>query len=244
MIGFTGAATPLQSGPRGETMEKAIRRAVIAGTLALLSAEHSTLAQLAKNSRQQQKPSLEETEQWIAQTFTDGKHYGPNFANYAIQVIHFDNSSKSDETQCYMYFSVFNGDMNSVLDSYWRREENVRFMQLVDLAEIDPTSIRAIELNHDSDSTTTKNSISAENSLSVAKDEPYVFLSIKTANEKDSIIQHTYLKEDGKSKTSQSMEHVVGFFPNGIAVKAEYAPRFIKALRHAVELCGGKPSIY
>jgi hypothetical protein len=70
-------------------------------------------------------------------------------------------------------------------------------------------------------------------------------VSIQTTNDKDSIVEKAHTPA-GKGETIRSMEHEVGFpYPKGgIAVKPDYAPRFLKALRHAVELCGGKRSTF
>jgi hypothetical protein len=234
-------------------MKKSIRRAVIAGTLILFSASPLTQTQQVPSSRQQQNPSLADTETWIAQSFGEGKHYHPYFIDHAIQRIKFLNIGKTDGTQCYMWFEVTNNDAESVDKEYWKTLDNgkadyeslVRFDQLIDLADIDPRSIKASEVRRDPENATGPHTSEFDRPSSDWQDNSYVLVNIQTTNDKDSIVENTR-NLGGKGKTYRSMEHEVGFpDPNGgIAVKPDYAPQFMKALRRSVELCGGKPSTF
>jgi hypothetical protein len=231
-------------------MKKAIRGAVIAGTLILFSASPLMQAQQPSSSRQQQNPSLADTETWIAQTFGEGKHYHPYFMDHAIQRIKFLNIGKSDGTQCYMWFEVENGDAESVNNAYWKTldsgkadyERLLRFDQDIYLADIDPRSIKASEVRRDPENATGPHTGLGDRPPPDWQDNSYILVSIKTTNDKASIVENSP-NLGGKGKTYRSLEHEVGF-NGGIAVKPEYAPRFIKAMRHAVELCGGKPSTF
>lgn len=206
-------------------MNKAIRLAKVLSVIMLVFPVCLLWAQQSEKSRQQQEPSLAETEKWITQTFGDGRH----IVYKGFQAVDFDKPDKSDDTQCFMQFSVTD-----------QVDLHLRLLQLVDLADIDPASIKSSEPIHDT----------VDDSIFTVRDHPYVFVTINTTNNKDSIISYTYWKENGESLKHREMEHLVGF-PNigdaakvGIAVEPEYAPRFMKALRHAVELCGGKPSTF
>ena len=198
-------------------------------------------AQRAENPKQQQEPSLAETEKWITQTFGDGRHIvfkGFQEIDFALADIKRDNF---DDPRCYMQFSVIDQvDINHLLDP--PAGNGLRFLQLIDLADIDPSSIKSGELIHDTDFMTSKDPNLVPDSTGAVKDHPYVFVTIKTTDNKNSIINYTYWTENGESTKYREMEHLVGF--PGIAVEPEYAPRFMKALRHAVELCGGKPSTF
>jgi hypothetical protein len=111
----------------------------------------------------------------------------------------------------------------------------------VNLADIDPTSIKASAIIHDWDITT------AKGPDQIDKDHPYVWVHIRTANDADSVTEFTPVPNDAASASGRFKKtnfHEVGFPPEGIAVEPEYAPRLISALRHAVELCGGKPSTF
>jgi hypothetical protein len=186
-------------------------------------------AQRAGNSQKTAQPSLKDTEKWIAQTFDD------HIVHKGREHIDFDNAGN---TQCSMYFYVT--EQFDILNP--QIDEKIRFMQLVDLSDIDPATIKASELIHDTDITTVKDTNQIDYSTHTAKDHPYVFVRIKTTNDKDSITSSMYMTYlNGEHHT---MEREVGFDREGVAVEPEYAPRFIKALRHAVELCGGKPSAF
>jgi hypothetical protein len=186
----------------------------------------SGAATLKRQKATSSAPSLADTQKWITQTYGDGSH----IVHKGFQSIDFDSS---DKTQCHMHFMV--------------REQvgsDIRFLQLVNLADIDPTSIKASEVIHDTDITTVKNPDQIDYSTNAVKDHPYVFVSIKTTDDKDSVIENTYLTENGRRTSLSSTAHEIGFPQEGIAVEKDYAPRFVNALRHAVELCGGKRSAF
>jgi hypothetical protein len=184
-------------------------------------------AQQADNAKQGREPSLAETETWIAQTFGEGRH----IVYRTFQEIDFFKPDESD--RCYMQFAV-----TEQFDS------SVRILQLINLVDIDPSSIKSGQLIHEPGFNSNKNPNLVDYSKDAAKDHPYVFVTIKTTDNRNTVVSYTYWKENGAPTKHSEMEHLVGFSNLGIAVEPEYAPRFIEALRHAVELCGGKPSAF
>jgi hypothetical protein len=191
------------------------------------------------------QPTLAETETWIIQTFEEGKHFHPYFEDHASQHIGFPGIDKRDGTQCFMSSEVWNNDADDNLAAYWKHEIPMRFDQLIDLADIDPGSIKAGDVRHDPATATGAHSGPGNGVPPDWQDTSYVLVTITTTNSKDRILTRSY-NNSTKNETTRSMEHEAGFSnpDGGIAVKPDYAPRFIKALRHAVELCGGRRSTF
>jgi hypothetical protein len=123
-------------------------------------------------------------------------------------------------------------------------DASVRVLQLINLVDIDPSSIKSGQLIQDADFITSKNRNLVDYSIRAVKDHPYVFVTIKTTDNRNSVVSYTYLNENGAPTKHSEMGHSVGFSNLGVAVEPEYAPRFTEALRRAVELCGGKPSAF
>jgi hypothetical protein len=209
-----------------ELVEKS-RLAIFVVLIILFPAVCIVHAQQTTNfPRRKQKPSLNVTEKWITQTSGEWSH----IVHKSFQSIDFDSS---DKTQCHMHFMV----MEQV-------GAHIRFLQLVNLADIDPTSIKVSEVIHDTDITTVKKPDQIDYSTYAVKDHPYVFVSIKTTDDKDSVIGDTYLTENDERLPFPSTAHEIGFPGEGIAVEKDYAPRVVSAFRHAVEFCKGKPSTF
>jgi hypothetical protein len=166
------------------------------------------------------EPSLAETEKWIEQTFHDGRRQG----HKALPEINFDSPNND---RCYMSVYFWEG---------WgsKREGKLRFYDYVNLADIDPTSIKA--------SATIQDKATFDEPL-LGETPPYVWLQIRTANDADKVLDHLEPLTD-EDKGQNTKTHFLGFFDEGIPVGPDYAPRFISALRRAVELCGGRPSTF
>jgi hypothetical protein len=210
-------------------MKIRIRAPLLSCCMILIPVTGVMQGQQARNNEEKQEPTLVETENWIHQTFGEGSHfvYGARFG------ISFDKLNKTDNNQCWVRLTAFNiGD------------QEIRFMQFANLADIDPASIRIGELIHDTDVTTVKDPGQIDYSTGAVKDHPYVFARIKTTDSAESVYDDITFVQNGKSTKHSSKENEVGFTGEGIALKPEYAPRFVKALIHAVQLCGGKPSAF
>jgi hypothetical protein len=67
---------------------------------------------------------------------------------------------------------------------------------------------------------------------------------LRTKNDAETITEHSFWRAKESTKdapfedTSHPRNHVQMY------IGAEYAPRVVKALRHAIELCGGTPSTF
>ncbi len=166
---------------------------VFAAFVILFPAVHVLQAQEVAGPLRNQKPSLDDTEKWINQTFRDGSH----IVHKGFQSIDFENS---ESTRCRLHFMVTE-----------QVGAGIRFLQSVDLADIDPTSIKVGQMIHDTDITTVKNPNQINYSTHAVEDHPYVFISMKTTDEKDSVLSNTYLTENGKQTTLSTKEHEVGF---------------------------------
>jgi hypothetical protein len=169
-------------------------------------------------------PSLADTEKWIEQTFSDGSH----IVHGGRQRIYF-GESKGDGS-CDIFFEV-----TEQVDP-----TKLRFYEFVNLGDVDPTSVKATDLIHDTDITTIKDPSLVNYSTGEVKDHPYVFVTVRTTDDGDKVTSRTKINGGGLSEKS----HELGYPLEGIALNPDYAPRFINALHHAAELCGGKASAF
>ena len=71
-------------------------------------------------------------------------------------------------------------------------------------------------------------------------DDQQVSICFSTTNSENKIIT-TY--ENSQMEYKNHDFCLVGA-TSGITVRTEYAPRFVKALKHLIDLCGGKPSTF
>jgi hypothetical protein len=179
-------------------------------------------------AEKQSGPTLEETEAWIKQTFYDGSHVWQD----TKQEVDF---YQKENPPCTLQFLIWDGPTSV----------HIRASQFVSLSDLDPDSFVASELIHDTDYASLKDPNLIDPVTGAVKDHPYVYVKVKTANGKDSVSSTTYIKaKNGKDEQIHAHETEIGLGVKGIALEPQYAPRFIKALRHAVELCGGKPSLF
>lgn len=209
-------------------------------------------AQQAGNSHQSPRPSLDDTEKWIVQTFTSENTgasaceeysddtmgdvsvgYGPYMECYNTSY----NNLSID--QCRVMFEIHK--LHSALGKNGMHREVVDTMGKVvtfDLGDIDPTSILAGSPYGQFGNPGKK----------TYHDNPalYLDISIRTTNDFNRIaIENGLPRQPISERHKPEMLHTCcGLVENGITVSPEYAPRFIKAMRHAVELCGGKPSTF
>ena len=181
--------------------------------------------------QRQQNPTLAETKEWIGNTFSRSSH----IVHKGYELIEFDEPNHP----CKLRFSVMD-QIGQFPSSQF--EDSFRFVQFVDLSEIDPNSIKMGKVIHDWDMSTVKSPSQANYATGEVQDHPYVFVDMRTVNDADIIFDSS--RQIGKATRLSSKDHEVGFPNEGIAVDSEYAPRLINALRNAVEICGGKPSAF
>jgi hypothetical protein len=199
-------------------------------------------AQQAENPKRQE-PSLAETEEWITQTFTDmntGKtlcgefnsyvpssEYGPDLScNFEFYTLEFDQC----EVKFYTRYAhtLINAAQN--IRELAVRDQQMDYLLSFTLSDIDPTSISVTDLK--------QGSLGPLDKKTFHPNIPYVAVNFRTTNDKNSMVES---KPDGTGKMAV---HDCCTFGSGIGMEPNYAPRFVRALRHAVELCGGKPSAF
>jgi hypothetical protein len=196
--------------------------------------------QQAATSKRAQGPSLEETEHWIQQTFTtintgrdscqeyiDSANvgYGPFYTCFyeSYQSIKFEG--------CTLWLQIHerSGGVNNhglVEDSIKGRDDT---SVEIHLGDIDPASIKV----------GSPMGVYGKLGMKTLHDNPaaYADLTFRTTNDEDKITIYANRSEH------YNVHACCGIISEqGIALRPDYAPRFTKALSHAVELCGGKSS--
>ena len=200
----------------------------------------------AQQSSPRSGPSLQETDDWIRQTFNDDNtgmfgcdefergmsdDYGSGMSCAKTQY-----HIKIDGCRVTLYVSSFvvvspgtNGNVRDISPS----DDSIATF---DLHDIDPASITAGQVRWMFGDPSKKTF--HENSPSFAQ------VQIETTNGKDAI-SVVYTNRETKVPSQPKLEHsCCTLIGHGIAVKPDYAPRFVKAIRHATELCGGHPSAF
>ena len=82
------------------------------------------------------------------------------------------------------------------------------------------------------------------NSVSVIKDRPFdIAVMVETTNSERLVAEEFFPPKD-KQTTSVPREPKTQTFVELVFPDQDYANRFAKALRHAIHLCGGKPSAF
>jgi hypothetical protein len=228
-----------------KTMRRSIHCAMIPGIVVLICAGCFAQGQQAGDPQQAQKPSLEDTETWIKQTFTDenagssdceesdpdilGLNYGPytscRYSKY--EQIRF--------AQCKVSFEIHHSTGGLGKGGFWHGAPDFKNDAIVSfsLRDIDPTTIKTSGL---------RGLYGDLKKKTFYKNEPWnVEVHFGTTNE-DNKIEVEY--PHGSTSGTPSKVHDCCEFGGGVTVRPEYAPRFVNALHNAVELCGGKPSTF
>lgn len=232
-------------------MNKAIRVAKVPSIIMLIFSVCPLWAQQAKNPKQHE-PSLAETEEWITQTFSEPKDSGnantgrtscveinasapasefkPDvrcfFENYAIEFDQCEVKLYTIHSHAFVDLAQSNGELVARDDEDQRADYLISFT----LSDIDPTTISVIDLK--------VGSFGPLDKKTLHENIPYVGVNFRTTNDKNSMVVS---KPDGTGKIAV---YDCCNFGKGIGMNPNYAPRFVLALRHAVELCGGKPSAF
>jgi len=227
-------------------MKKRIRNAVVIGFSMAFLAHHFLKAQQPEDSQQRETPSLIDTESWIKLTFTEetagrsdcqeydpekpGVNYGPYAScTYSAYKISFEACKVTLEVHQSTGGTGVNGQKP---DEYnFKRDSVVSF----NLGDIDPTTIKL----------GTPRGTYGDLKKKTHFDNPpsMVEVHFATSNNLDRI-QVLYPYSSYLKDRPEKAHACCGMGEWGIAVKPDYAPRFVKALDHAVQLCGGKPSTF
>ena len=199
------------------------------------------VAQTPHSGTENSKPSLQETEKWISQTFTD-ENTG------RVDCGEFDPVTRSDYgayTDCFYssYAIQFDEcDVDLIIIKTERTDPNKvnndgRDDSIVSfsLRSIDPATIKMGEPQRQFGNSDKKRFHS--------NDIVYVNLLFGTTDQAKTIgVRYPH---SGRDASKVWPEHeCCGLLQPGVALKPDYAPRFMKAFKHAVELCGGKYSLF
>jgi hypothetical protein len=194
-------------------------------------------------AQQQREASLAQTEEWINQTFTvdlnasrascnefdpdkPGSEYGTGF--YCLY-----EKYSLDLKGCRATLSISHSHRTHTLALTDQEDEKDSTMLSFNLRDIDPSTIRTGE---------TTGSFGPLRGKTFHDNVPSVRVDFSTTNDADTM---TLIYPHGHEPTTQYKKHkCCDSSGSGIDMKPEYAPRFVKAFRHAVELCGGKTSTF
>jgi hypothetical protein len=165
-----------------------------------------------------QRPSLAETQQWLANTFSDGV---------------FEATGRDSKI-------TFNGCRAVITGSTEFRyveqtnHTTVPSTDSFNLGDLDPNNISVDNTANGSIDNTAKN--------------PAVVVNLPVNGRGGRVTEVLQLPARPNStptpKPDSSESDPTYYYALRLSVAPEYAPRFIKAMRHAVELCGGKPSVF
>jgi len=178
---------------------------------------HENESQVAQTKT---SPSLAETEKWITQTFKNdatAQHFVSGLEDSAFKVY------RLDFDKCKATLDIEQQGFSSRA-GFNGDHETYSF----NLADIDPLSIKFVVIE---------------------MPEHYADVTLRTTDDTDSVELNvvSYGEQANRPEKPRSV-HKIGSegVPSlgGIPVAEDYAPRFVNALRHAVELCGGKPSAF
>lgn len=196
-------------------------------------------------SRKTQQPSLEDTEKWIMQTFDDDNtgrvdcnEFDPNLhIAYGAYTDCFHTGYSITLDSCSMTLLIKTWEtIAPPIPPIFKRNPEDDYLASFSLRDIDPTTIRLGEpqfiLGNSGKKTFNDNYVSYVNVRFGTTDQAKV-ISIKFPN--------------SRSALAPAMSHECcdpSGIGGGIGLQPDYAPRFLKAFHHAVELCGGKPSVF
>lgn len=202
--------------------------------------------QEANNSQRATEPSLDETQKWILQTFTsenahrsDCQEYTPDLpgVNYGAYTSCFYTDYKNlTFAHCKMSFEIQHGQggIKEGGPNYSPDDANSTVV-LLDLSQIDPTSIKTENLRGTFGKLDKK----------TFYPNPATMIDVRfgTTNDLNSIVV-TYPHASYSKDHPEEVHSCCGLGDAGITLEPNYAPRFVKAFRHAIDLCGGKPSTF
>ncbi len=188
-------------------------------------------------------PSLADTEKWITNTFDENSwamfcrefdaskpdsEFGEDFyCRYQHYLLDFEGCKVTFITKFSHLSYILT--KNPVSDGGDDKDQTT--MVVFNLGDIDPKTIQAAEPH---------GTFGRLDMKTVHSNDANVDVCFTTTDNKDAMILiFPYASSHGAYKLSK----LCGSH-NFITASPEYAPRFIKALTHAVELCGGKPSAF
>jgi hypothetical protein len=188
-------------------------------------------------------PSLADTEKWISNTFADNSgmltcsEFDSNNpgAEYGMEYGCFKDSYSLDFAGCNVTFYTFNSHEGYLLThdpvAYSEDGKERNSIAKFNLGNIDPKTIQAGDV---------WGAFGPLDKKKFHANPAQTNITLATTDSNDTItIEFPYASRPFTAKTNK-LGGSYGF----ITTSPEYAPRFVKALTHAVELCGGKASAF
>ncbi len=188
-------------------------------------------------------PSLADTEKWITNTFSENSRamfcrefnssdgdseYGENFyCRYQKYYLDFEGCKVIFRTE-YSHLGYIL-TRNPVSEGGDDKDQTTEV--IFNLGDIDPQTIQAGEPH---------GTFGRLDRKTVHGNDPHVDVCLTTTDNNDTMTKIF----PSSSKHESFKEHTLCGSENFVTLHPEYAPRFIKAFSHAVELCGGKPSAF
>ena len=183
----------------------------------------------AQSTETHPRPSLLESEHWIENTFTD-----ENVGYYQI----FSSDNAVEKSYSIVFEGCRVGLESSEIDRYkykgTQTEKQSSVIDYVDLKDIDPASIK----------------VDGHIVIVIRR----AIVGFRTTNDERKITEFRSpngIEELVRPSLSEKQPHYsphrtskTNNLEMGIVMAPEYATRFVKAMRHAVQLCGGKGSAF
>lgn len=200
--------------------------------LPILLLATTSMAVYGQSGKRQSGPSLIETEHWIENTFNE-----QNVGYY--QILSADNTI--DESYSVVFEGCTLGLESSEVHDYkyngTHSEQQSSVLYYVDLKDIDPSTIKVYFY----DVITVRRAFVG---LMTTNDENKI-TTLMFPNDIENLVSPSVFRHE-KHFTPERVVKVdsIPFDKSGIVMASDYAPRFIKAMRHAVQLCGGRRSTF
>ncbi|HEU0046775.1 MAG TPA: hypothetical protein VFQ43_04090 [Nitrososphaera sp.] len=196
-------------------------------------------------TQQSSTPSLLETEAWITKAVE-------NHAS-ATQCTEYNPRMPGDSTvenlvafDCHRaeFYLTFDGCAATLVTVHTHRRSDKSFVKQYDYERDKADNLRLVFNLADIDPSTIKTnppqgSFGPLHTNTYHKNVPFMKVVFKTTNEKEVIRKVV----QGATRAYDSSEIDPAWW-DSLAFDLDYAPRFVHALKHAVELCGGKPSAF
>jgi hypothetical protein len=191
------------------------------------------------SSSQAEQPDLKETIEWINQTYNPL----PSYKNHSVresQVVENGIYVTIDRKTTILRLDGCAATIEEKQDPNLRLSTDVHLVtetETFNLGDIDPTRIKVEKIAG------TAAAMRCDINPDLTCDEAEI--GLHTRNQKQAIKDHRvmeYPKETGAAHMSvtDSLDDSAFLFVNDL----EYLPRLVTALKHGIELCGGKPSSF
>jgi len=188
---------------------------------------------LASRPTHADEPSLTETLLWMDNTYNPHEHYlgHGRWETYSVGKLFQRRFARFTYDGCKLTFSTTGG----VLAEQYQDNSSLS----VNLVDLDPSSI------HTKAYSSQTAGIACEASPSLGMDCDVAEMTFETRNQVPLMeTRHHFVYPELKGKDHDSYAEGKSFEAGILIDDVKYAARFEKAFRHAVALCGGRPSAF